>query len=135
MPSGSNSVVWVERTPEHSTFNIKAFHLFTGHQTDRTKLANDIRTALPPSDKKNRYYKNTPGEILRELWRRYIEAIAPLRRSGKLGAVHFQFAPWVVNNDDGRAHVEHCADVMEGFTNRASFQRHSNYDPREAWRM
>jgi uncharacterized protein YecE (DUF72 family) len=31
MPSGSNSVIWVERTPEHFTFNIKAFRLFTGH--------------------------------------------------------------------------------------------------------
>ncbi|OXC79338.1 DUF72 domain-containing protein [Caballeronia sordidicola] len=125
MPSGSNSVIWVERTPEHFTFNIKAFRLFTGHQTDRTKLPKDIRAALPPSDKKNLYYKDTPGEILRELWRRYIDAIEPLRRSGKLGAVHFQFAPWVVNNDDGRAHVEHCADVMDGFTLAAEFRHKS----------
>jgi uncharacterized protein YecE (DUF72 family) len=125
MPSGSNSVIWVERTPEHFTFNIKAFRLFTGHQTDRTKLPKDIQAVLPPSDKKNLYYKDTPGDILRELWRRYIEAIDPLRRSGKLGAVHFQFAPWVVNNDDGRAHVEHCADVMEGFTLASEFRHKS----------
>ncbi|SAL50342.1 hypothetical protein AWB64_05321 [Caballeronia sordidicola] len=115
-----------ERTPDHFTFNIKAFRLFTGHQTNRTKLPKDIQAALPASDKKNLYYKDTPGEILRELWRRYIEAIEPLRRSGKLGAVHFQFAPWVVNNDDGRAHVEHCADVLEGFTLAAEF-RHTSW--------
>jgi uncharacterized protein YecE (DUF72 family) len=125
MPSGSNSVLWVERTPPHFTFNIKAFRLFTGHQTDRSKLPKDIQAALPPSDKKNLYYKDTPGEILRELWRRYIEAIEPLKRSGKLGAVHFQFAPWVVNNDDGRAHVEHCADVMEGYVLAAEFRHKS----------
>jgi uncharacterized protein YecE (DUF72 family) len=95
MPSASNSVLWVERTPAHFTFNIKAFRLFTGHQTDRTKLPKDIQAALPPTDKKNLYYKDTPGEILRELWRRYIEAIEPLRRSGKLGAVHFVPAPVV----------------------------------------
>lgn len=33
MPSGSNSVLWVERTPPGFIFNIKAFRLFTGHQT------------------------------------------------------------------------------------------------------
>jgi uncharacterized protein YecE (DUF72 family) len=125
MPSASNSVLWAERTPPHFTFNIKAFRLFTGHQTDRTKLPKDIQAALPPSEKKNLYYKDTPGEILRELWRRYIEAIEPLRKAGKLGAVHFQFAPWVVNNEDGRAHVEHCADVMEGFTIAAEFRHKS----------
>ena len=116
MRSASNSVLWAERTPPHFTFNIKAFRLFTGHQTDRTKLPKDIQAALPAIEKKNLYYKDTPGEILRELWRRYIEAIEPLRKAGKLGAVHFQFVPCVVNNEDGRAHVEHCADVMEGFT-------------------
>lgn len=125
MPSASNSVLWVERTPARFTFNIKAFRLFTGHQTDRSKLPKDIQAALPASDKKNLYYKDTPGEILRELWRRYIEAIEPLKRAGKLGAVHFQFAPWVVNNSEGRAHVEHCADVMEGFTLAAEFRHKS----------
>lgn len=125
MPSAQNSVLWVERTPDHFTFNIKAFRLFTGHQTDRTKLPKDIQAALPASDKKNLYYKDTPGEILQELWRRYIEAIKPLKQAGKLGAVHFQFAPWVINNDDGRAHVEHCADVMEGFTLAAEFRHKS----------
>jgi uncharacterized protein YecE (DUF72 family) len=130
LPSASNSVLWVERTPAHFTFNVKAFRLFTGHQTDRSKLPKDIQAALPPSDKKNLYYKDTPGEILRELWRRYIEAIEPLKQAGKLGAVHFQFAPWVVNNDDGRAHVEHCADVMEGFTLAAEFRHKSWFSER-----
>jgi uncharacterized protein YecE (DUF72 family) len=125
MPSASNSALWVDRTPDDFTFNIKAFRLFTGHQTDRSKLPKDIQAALPTSDKKNLYYKDTPGEILRELWRRYIEAIDPLRKAGKLGAVHFQFAPWVVNNEDGRAHVEHCADVMDGFTLAVEFRHKS----------
>jgi uncharacterized protein YecE (DUF72 family) len=32
MPSQRNSELWAERTPEHFTFNMKAFRLFTGHQ-------------------------------------------------------------------------------------------------------
>ncbi|MDR5799011.1 MULTISPECIES: DUF72 domain-containing protein [Caballeronia] len=126
MPSASNSALWAERTPPHFTFNLKAFRLFTGHQTDRSKLPKDIQAALPPSDKKNLYYKDTPGEILRELWKRFTDAIEPLRAAGKLGAVHFQFAPWVVNNADGRAHVEHCADVMADYVVATEF-RHASW--------
>jgi uncharacterized protein YecE (DUF72 family) len=125
MPSGSNSVLWAERTPADFVFNIKAFRLFTGHQTDRKMLPKDILAALPPSDKKNLYYKDTPGEILAELWRRYRDAIEPLRSAGKLGAVHFQFSPWTVNSPDGRAHVEHCADQMAGYTFAAEFRHRS----------
>jgi uncharacterized protein YecE (DUF72 family) len=33
MPSPSNSKLWAERTPDDFVFNIKAFRLFTGHQT------------------------------------------------------------------------------------------------------
>jgi uncharacterized protein YecE (DUF72 family) len=31
----------------------------------------------------------------------------------------------VVNNEDGRAHVEHCAEVMKGFTVAAEFRHKS----------
>lgn len=50
MPSASNSVLWAERPPAHFTFNIRAFRLFTGHQTDRAKLPTDIQAALPASE-------------------------------------------------------------------------------------
>ena len=33
MPAERNSVLWTERTPEDFTFNVKAFRLFTSHQT------------------------------------------------------------------------------------------------------
>ena len=39
--------------------------------------------------------------------------------------MHFQFAPWLVSNPDGRAHVDHCADQMEGFTVAAEFRHRS----------
>jgi uncharacterized protein YecE (DUF72 family) len=111
MPSGSNAVLWAERTPEDFTFNIKAFRLFTGHQTDRKMFPKDMHAALPQNGKKNIYYKDTPGDVLQELWRRYKEALEPLRAAVKLGAVHFQFAPWVINNPDGRAHVHLLAQA------------------------
>ncbi|WP_042271254.1 DUF72 domain-containing protein [Paraburkholderia heleia] len=133
MPNGSNSVPWVERTPPGFVFNIKAFRLFTGHQTPRDMFPKDMQPALPQNGKKNLYYKDMPDEIRAELWRRYFEAIAPLQDAGKLGAVHFQFAPWITSAPDGRAHVGHCAELMDGrhlmaveFRNRSWFDtKHS----------
>ena len=72
----------------------------------------DMQAALPQNGKKNLYYRQVPGDVLQELWRRYLEAIEPLREAGQLGAVHFQFASWMANNTEGRMHVAHCADVM-----------------------
>ena len=125
MPSASNAVLWAERTPADFTFNIKAFRLFTGHQTDRAMFPKDMQSALPQNGKRNIYYRQVPGDVLQELWRRYLEAIGPLRAAGKLGAVHFQFAPWMINNPEGRKHVEHCADVMEGYTVAVEFRHES----------
>jgi len=125
MPNATNSVLWAERTPDDFTFNIKAFRLFTGHQTDRAMFPKDMQGALPQNGKKNLYYRQVPGDVLQELWRRYLEAVQPLRAAGKLGAVHFQFAPWLVNNTEGRKHVEHCADVMDGYIVAVEFRHES----------
>jgi len=33
MPVPATAQLWAERTPEHFVFNVKAFRLVTGHQT------------------------------------------------------------------------------------------------------
>jgi uncharacterized protein YecE (DUF72 family) len=114
MPSPQNAQLWAERTPEHFVFNVKAFRLFTGHQTSPLVLHKDIQLALGPDAPKPLYYKDMPREIVDELWRRFSEALEPLRQAGKLGAVHFQFAPWLLRNREGHAHVSECVQRMEG---------------------
>ncbi|HYE41027.1 MAG TPA: DUF72 domain-containing protein, partial [Ramlibacter sp.] len=42
LPTPQNAQLWAERTPEHFTFNVKAFRLFTGHQASPTALHRDI---------------------------------------------------------------------------------------------
>jgi uncharacterized protein YecE (DUF72 family) len=116
MPDPANSVRWVERTPANFRFNIKAFRLLTGHQTPPQVFPPDIAAPLPElkARKRNHYYADLPEEILDEVWRRFILAIAPLKDAGKLLAVHFQFAPWVSNTPAWRAHVEMCVQRMAG---------------------
>jgi uncharacterized protein YecE (DUF72 family) len=128
MPSPANSRLWVERTPDTFTMNVKAFRLFTGHQTQPNVLHKDIQDALTVQGGKTLYYKSTPADIRAELWRRFIEALAPLKRAGKLGLVHFQFAPWLLRNKEGREHVEHCVEQMAGHTVSIEFRNRTWFE-------
>lgn len=128
MPTPQNAQLWAERSPEGFVFNVKAFRLFTGHQTSPEVLHRDIRQALGPDAPKTLYYADTPLEIRDELWRRFIEAIAPLKDAGKLGAVHFQFAPWVIRNRDGMAHVRECVERMAGHDVAVEFRNRTWLD-------
>jgi uncharacterized protein YecE (DUF72 family) len=128
MPTPGNAQLWADRTPAGFVFNVKAFRLFTGHQTSPIVLHKDLQQALGPDAPKVLYYKDTPVEIRDELWRRFVEALAPLRHSGKLGAVHFQFAPWLLRNREGMAHVEHCVERMAGHLLATEFRNKSWFD-------
>lgn len=124
LPSAQNSALWVARTPQDFVFDVKAFRLFTGHQTAPVALPRDIADALgpPPGGKKNFYYADVPGEIRDVLWERYRDAIEPLREGGKLGAVLFQFAPWVAYHPRNRDHIDECRKRLAGFLLAVEFR-------------
>jgi uncharacterized protein YecE (DUF72 family) len=116
MPDPAIAQLWAARTPPGFAFNVKAFRLFTGHQTPPQVFPPDIQPLLPPlaAGKKNYYYADVPEPIRDELWRRFLAALAPLQRAGKLRAAHFQFAPWVTSARPWREHVELCVERMAG---------------------
>jgi uncharacterized protein YecE (DUF72 family) len=128
LPSVENSKVWVERTPADFTFNVKAFRLFTGHQTAVDALPPPIRDTLPSSisAKKSIQYKDVPRELLDVLWEFFIEALEPLKQAGKLGLVHFQFAPWLTYSPASREHVAECVQRVSGYTLSVEF-RHQTW--------
>jgi uncharacterized protein YecE (DUF72 family) len=128
MPTPVNAQLWAQRTPEDFVFNVKAFRLFTGHQTSPIVLHKDLQQALGPDPPKMLYYRDTPAEIRDELWKRFIEALAPLREAGKLGAVHFQFAPWLLRNREGIAHVRHCVERMPGHLLAVEFRNQTWFE-------
>ncbi|SDG25138.1 DUF72 domain-containing protein [Paraburkholderia phenazinium] len=135
MPSATNSQLWAERTPAGFTFNFKAFRLFTGHQTSPDVLPKDIAMALgtpATTGKKNLYYRDLPAEIRDEMWRRYLEALEPLRQTQRLGAVLFQFAPWITSAPQDLAHVDECAARMAGYTMAVEFRNKSWLDESHA---
>jgi uncharacterized protein YecE (DUF72 family) len=128
MPSPGTAQLWAERTPEGFVMNVKAFRLFTGHQTSPTVLHRDIQLALGDRGGRNLYYKDTPAEIRDELWRRFREALAPLQHAGRLGLVHFQFPPWLVRNTTAHDHLRECVERMAGHTLSVEFRHKSWFD-------
>lgn len=90
-PSEQTAALWAQRTPDGFTFNIKAFSLLTGHPTRTSAIYKDLR---PDTGKKNLYPRDLPGQAYEEVWTRFLSALDPLVRAGKLGALLFQFPPW-----------------------------------------
>lgn len=122
MPAERNSVLWVERTPAAFTFDIKAFRLFTQHQTPLTALPADIRNALGKIDKANVYYRDFADELIDEMWARFRTALAPLGKAGKLGVVVFQFPPWFVYRRSNLDHILQCAQRLDGYQIAVEFR-------------
>ncbi len=128
IPLAQTAQNWADRTPAHFTMNMKAFRLFTGHATSAKVLPPDLRAELPPLVKANFYFKDVPKALREALWQRFKEALEPLRSAGKLGMVHFQFAPSILRNRAGHAHVAHCVEMMSEYTVSVEFRHRTWFD-------
>lgn len=128
LPSLSNTQSWAARTPDDYVFNVKSFRLFTGHQTPLSALDGDIRLELRDWQAPVLYIDHMPAELREEVWRRFVMALEPLRMSGKLGAVHFQFPPWVRRDRRGMARVRDCVAHLEDHTPALEFRHRSWFD-------
>ena len=129
MPAPQVAELWAHRTPASFVFDLKAFRLFTQHQTPPRVLPKDIQEALGPlAEKKNVYYADFPPELMDEMWLRFKLALEPLRHAGKLGAVLFQFPPWFYYRRSNLAHIAHCAQVLEGHQLAVEFRNGTWFD-------
>ncbi|PZT70764.1 DUF72 domain-containing protein [Streptomyces sp. SW4] len=118
LPSRRNAELWVERTPEGFRFDVKAFSLLTGHPTRVEALPADLRGADP-----GRLRRGLAGQaLLDEVWGRFAEAVEPLRKAGRLGAVLFQFPPWFAPGDAAEETLEACARRTEGWPVAVEFR-------------
>jgi uncharacterized protein YecE (DUF72 family) len=97
---------WVQRTPADFTFNIKAFSVLTQHPTKAMSLPAEMR----PEGKERVYPKDLDEDAVEYLWSSFFEALAPLERSGKLGAVLFQFPPWFTIRRSNREYLVECVE-------------------------
>lgn len=109
LPATKQSELWVARTPDDFTMNVKAYAPLTTHATDPKRLPKDVRTELSMELQERRrvYPKDLGAEAMNEIARRFRESLEPLHAAGKLGAVLFQYPPWFVISR------EHKDDILQ----------------------
>ena len=125
------SANWVERSPPHFVFDIKAFAFMTGHPAETARLPADLRAALPKevAQKPRVYPKDLPSEVRTAIWTAFLESIAPLQQSGKLGAVLLQYPRWFLPNAATKAAVVEARDRLQGITCAVEFRNRRWFTP------
>jgi uncharacterized protein YecE (DUF72 family) len=88
---------WAERTPDDFVMHVKAFGLMTRHPVKVDALPPDLRDEAPTDDRGR--VERPSREFRGEVFRRFLDALEPLRSAGKLGGILFQFPSYVVYKD------------------------------------
>ena len=88
---------WADRTSEGFVMHVKAFGLMTRHPVKLESLPPDLRDDAPTDDRGR--VERPSREFRGEVFRRFLEALEPLRSAGKLGGILFQFPSYVVYKD------------------------------------
>jgi uncharacterized protein YecE (DUF72 family) len=125
VPNAQTSQLWAERTPSRFVFNVKAFRLLTGHQTSREALPTAVREPLHISSPSSVFYRDVPPGLLDVVWAQFRDALAPLQNAGKLGTVHFQFAPWFTRSARALAHLDEIRDRLPEYMLSIEFRHQS----------
>lgn len=123
-PSERAAGLWVERTPDHFTFDIKAFRLLTQHPTPPKSLWRAIREKLPEEmrGKRNVYMRDLPRNLQSEAARAFRDALMPLHSAGKLGVVLVQLPPYVYPTRGSFGYLKWLAGELEDFQLAVEFR-------------
>ncbi|HEU5363673.1 MAG TPA: DUF72 domain-containing protein [Gaiellaceae bacterium] len=103
---------WADRTPEGFVMHVKAFGLMTRHPVKLEQVPPDLREGLPVD---HRGRVDRPSREARgEVFRAFLDALAPLRESGKLGGLLFQMPPYVVWKPSSLDYLEWAREQAGG---------------------
>ncbi|NVB79141.1 MAG: DUF72 domain-containing protein [Kofleriaceae bacterium] len=113
-PDADRIATWANRAPDGFTMSIKAHALLTQHYASARGLPRDVRDGLSRElrAKPHLYPKDLGPEVMRELTRRFRDALAPLEDAGKLGVVLFQFPVWFPISAANKAELERIRDAF-----------------------
>jgi uncharacterized protein YecE (DUF72 family) len=103
---------WADRTPEGFVMHVKAFGVMTRHPVKVDQLPTDLREDAP-LDERGRVDR-PPREFRAEIFRRFHDALVPLRETGKLGGVLMQFPPYVVPRPAAFDYLEWAREQLGG---------------------
>ncbi len=103
--------LWAQRTPPGFTMHVKAFGVMTRHPVKVEQLPTDLRDV--PTDERGRVDR-PPREFRAEVFKRFREALDPLRETGKLGGILLQFPPYVVYKPQSLEYIEWSQGQLPG---------------------
>ncbi|HEY2776392.1 MAG TPA: DUF72 domain-containing protein [Gaiellaceae bacterium] len=103
---------WAERTPDGFVMHVKAFGLMTRHPVKLEQVPPELRDGLP-IDHRGRVDR-PPRDRRAGVFRMFLEALEPLRSTGKLGGILFQMPPYVVWKPSSLDYLEWARDQVGG---------------------
>lgn len=125
LPSARNAQAWVDRTPPHFVFGVKAFAALTQHPFEPIRLDKDIQSLLPAEPRRARrlFARDVPPAVMDVIWERFRTALAPLVDAGKLSYVLVQMPPWFPPSDENRAYLDEVATRLVGLPLAVEFRQ------------
>jgi len=134
LPERATAALWAERTPDDFVFYVKAHALLTGQPTEVARLPEDISSALPDSlaSKTRLYAKDLPLELYDAIWERFLDALEPLRRARKLGAVLLQYPRWFLPTPANKDLIAESATRLAAVGASVEFRNHLWFNSEKA---
>jgi uncharacterized protein YecE (DUF72 family) len=132
IPARKMAELWCDRTSDGFTFDVKAHALMTGQPSEVSRLPKELRAQLPSdlARKPRVYTTELPEEIRTEVWRAFLDALQPLRASGRLGAILLQYPRWVGPSKANAALIEEAAARLQGWRAAVEFRNRAWFDER-----
>jgi uncharacterized protein YecE (DUF72 family) len=124
LPDRERVQKWADRTPDGFVMHVKAFGVMTRHPVKVEQLPTDLREDAP-RDERGRVDR-PPREFRAEVFRRFHDALVPLRETNKLGAILMQFPPYVVPKPASLDYLEWAHEQLGGDEMLVEF-RHASW--------
>ena len=102
---------WAERTPPDFVMHVKAFAVMTRHPVKADQLPPDLRDA--PFNARGRLERPS-REYRAEVFKRFRDALEPLRAAGKLGGLLMQFPSYIVFKPRSLEYIEWAQEQLPG---------------------
>lgn len=129
LPDIGTAALWAERTPANFTFHIKAYGALTGHGIDPATLPADLRERIPDQTAAPSMVYVKDPDLLGAISGRFRDALRPLKESGKLGLLVFQFPPWFTFSAQHLNHIIRCASLVTPLSVAVEFRHGSWLSP------
>jgi uncharacterized protein YecE (DUF72 family) len=136
LPYPKLAELWRDRTPPGFIFNIKAHALMTGQPTETKRLPKVIREALPEDlkAKPRLYARDLPEDVTEAVYHGFVDALQPLKETGKLGAILLQYPRWFFPISESRDAILESRDRLDGIEVAVEFRNGSWFNEKNASR-